>query len=152
MAQDVGELLAAELKSRGWRFAAAESVTAGLVTSRAAQAPEASVWLLGGVIAYSSQVKERQLGVEPGPVINPDTAAQMARGVADLLQAEVAVATTGVGGPDPEEDQPAGTVWVGVYVDGRVSTHHLEISGNPADVCQGAVEQALQLVVDALRR
>ncbi|MDQ3610269.1 MAG: CinA family protein [Actinomycetota bacterium] len=152
MAEDVGERLAAELKVRGWRFAAAESVTAGLVTSRAAQAPEASDWLLGGVVAYSSQVKERQLGVKPGPVINPDTAAQMARGVADLLRAEVAVATTGVGGPDPEEDQPAGTVWVGVYVDGRVSTHRREISGNPADVCQGAVEQALQLVVDALRR
>lgn len=148
---DVGEQLAAGLQARGWRFAAAESVTAGLITSRAAQAPEASEWLLGGVVAYSSQVKERQLGVKPGPVINPDTAAQMARGVADLLRAEVALATTGVGGPDPEEDQPAGTVWVGVYVDGRVSTHRLALSGDPADVCQGAVEQSMQLVVNALR-
>ncbi len=121
MADDVGERLAAELKRTGWRFAAAESVTAGLVTSRAAQAPEASDWLLGG-------------------------------GVAELLRAEVGVATTGVGGPAAEEDQPAGTVWVGVYVDGRLSTHRLGISGDPAEVCQGAVERALDLVVDALRR
>ena len=62
----------------------------------------------------------------------------------------VAVATTGVGGPDPQEGEPAGTVFVGVYVDGEVSTHRLDLPGDPAEVCKGAAERALQLVVDAL--
>lgn len=74
----------------------------------------------------------------------------MADDVGERLAAELN--RTGVGGPDAEEDQPAGTVWVGVYVDGRLSTHRLGISGDPAEVCQGAVERALDLVVDALRR
>lgn len=107
---------------------------------------------VGRARAYATDVKERLLGVEPGPVVNAETAAQMASGVAALLRAEVAVATTGVGGPDPEEGQPAGTVWIGVYVDGKVSTHQLLLAGDPEAVCTGAAEQALQLVVDALRR
>ncbi len=144
----VGEQLADLLQQRDWRLAAAESVTAGLVVERAARAPQASQWRLGGIVAYAAEVKERLLGVAPGPVINAETAAQMARGAATLLRAQVAVATTGVGGPDPEEGQPAGTVWVGVYVD--VSTHRLSLAGDPDAVCHGAAEQALQLVVDAL--
>ncbi|MGI8536904.1 MAG: CinA family protein [Mycobacteriales bacterium] len=110
----MSEQLAELLQQRGWRIATAESVTAGNVVELAAQAPQASSWLLGGLVAYATDVKERPLGVEPGPVVNAETAAQMASGVAALLGAEVAVATTGVGGPDPEEGQPAGTVWVGV--------------------------------------
>lgn len=149
---DMNEQLADLLQQRGWRLATAESVTAGNVVELAAQAPQASSWLLGGLVPTPPDVKERLLGVEPGPVVNAETAAQMASGVAALLRAEVAVATTGVGGPDPEEDQPAGTVWIGVYVDGKVSTHQLLLAGDPEAVCTGAAEQALQLVVDALRR
>lgn len=149
---DMNEQLADLLQQRGWRLATAESVTAGNVVELAAQAPQASSWLLGGLVPTPPDVKERLLGVEPGPVVNAETAAQMASGVAALLRAEVAVATTGVGGPDPEEDQPAGTVWIGVYFDGKVSTHQLLLAGDPEAVCTGAAEQALQLVVDALRR
>jgi nicotinamide-nucleotide amidase len=144
------EQLAQRIQRAGWRLATAESMTAGLVASAAAQAPDASEWLLGGVVAYSSEVKHKLLGVDPGPVVNPETAAQLARGAADLLGAEVAVATTGVGGPDPEEGEPAGTVFVGVYVDGKVTTHRLDLAGDPGEICQGAAEKALQLVVDAL--
>ena len=144
------EQLADRIQRARWRLAAAESMTAGLVASTAAQAPDASDWLLGGVVAYSTEVKHKLLRVDLGPVVNPKTAAQMAKGVADLLGAEVAVATTGVGGPDPQEGQPPGTVFVGVFVDGQVTTHRLDLDGDPGDVCQAAAEQALHLVVDAL--
>ena len=144
--------LADAVTSRGWRVACAESVTAGLVADRLAQAPSASDWFLGGVVAYATEVKARLLQVEPGPVVNAPTAEQMARGVAELLEAQVAVATTGVGGPDPEEGQPAGTVWVGLFVDGDVATERLQLEGDPEDVCTGAAEQALQLLLDRLDR
>lgn len=144
--------LAERLQARQWTFATAESVTAGLVADKAVQGPEASDWMLGGVVAYATETKQRVLGVPPGPVVNPETAAQMARGVADLMSADVTVSTTGVGGPDPEEGQPAGTVWVGVSVGGEITTHCLELDGDPEDICTGAAEEALRLVVAVLRR
>ena len=152
MPDDVKQELAERMQAKGWRFATAESVTAGLVADKAAQGAEASQWFLGGLVAYGTEVKQRLLGVQGDRVVNAETAAQMARGAAELLQADVAVATTGVGGPDPEEDQPAGTVWVAVNIDGDVTTHHLQLDGDPEDVCTGAAEQALRLVVDALTR
>lgn len=150
MSDDTLQRLADAVQQRGWRAASAESVTAGLVANQFAQAPSASDWFLGGVVSYATEVKARMLGVEPGPVVNAETAEQMARGVAQLLHAEVAVATTGVGGPDPQEGEPAGTVWVGVYVDGDVTTHRIHVPGDPEDVCTGAAERALQLLDERL--
>lgn len=147
---EVQQRLAVLVQERGWRFATAESVTAGLVADKAAQGADASTWFLGGLVAYGTDVKQRLLGVQGDRVVNPETAAQMARGVAELLQADVTVATTGVGGPDPTEDQPAGTVWVGVNVRGDVTTHRLQLDGDPEDVCTGAAEEALRLVVERL--
>ncbi|MCW2679197.1 MAG: CinA family protein [Frankiales bacterium] len=143
--------LAQLVQERGWRFATAESVTAGLVADKAAQGAEASAWFLGGLVAYGTEVKQRLLGVQGDRVVNAETAEQMARGVADLLRADVTVATTGVGGPDPAEDQPAGTVWVGVNVDGQVTSHRLQLDGDPERVCTGAADMALRLVVERLR-
>lgn len=150
VADDVVEQLAERLQGRGWTFATAESVTAGLVANRAAQGPQASQWLLGGVVAYATEAKSRVLGVPDGPVVTPETAEQMARGVAELTGADVTVSTTGVGGPDEEEGQPAGTVWVGIRIHGRTATHRLQLAGDPEDICTGAAEQALRLVVEAL--
>jgi nicotinamide-nucleotide amidase len=148
--EDAKQQLADRLREQGWTLATAESVTAGLVANQAAQAPRASEWFMGGLVAWTPRTKQRMLGCPEGPVVNPQTAAQMARGVAELLGTQVAVATTGVGGPDPEEGQPAGTVWVGVYVDGEISTHHLQLDGDPEDVCTGAADAALQLLLDSL--
>ena len=150
MSDDVKQQLAELVQKKGLRFATAESVTAGLVADKAAQGADASEWFLGGLVAYSTEVKQRLLGVQGDRVINAETAEQMARGVAELMHAEVAVATTGVGGPDPQEDQPAGTVWVGVNVEGEVTTHRLQLDGDPEDICTGAAEAALRLVVERL--
>jgi nicotinamide-nucleotide amidase len=147
---DVVQQLAQRIQARGWMFATAESVTAGLIANTAVQGEGASEWLLGGVVAYATEAKQRVLGVAPGPVVNARTAEQMARGAAALTGADVVVSTTGVGGPDAEEGQPAGTVWVGVNVAGEVTTHLLQLDGDPEDVCTGAAEQALRLVVDRL--
>jgi nicotinamide-nucleotide amidase len=147
---DVVQQLAERIQARGWTFATAESVTAGLIANKAVQGQGASDWLLGGVVAYATETKQRVLGVPPGPVVNARTAEQMARGAAALTGADVVVSTTGVGGPDSEEGQPAGTVWVGVDLAGDVTTHLLQLDGDPEDVCTGAAEQALRLVVDRL--
>lgn len=95
-------------------IACAESLTGGQIATILAAAPDSAAWFRGSLVAYSAQVKFEVLGVPPGPVVTEQCAATMAVGVRRLLGADVAVAVTGVGGPDDEEGKPAGTVWIAV--------------------------------------
>src|SRR4051794_19219323 len=114
--------------------AVAESLTGGKVACHLAAAPSSADWFRGGVVAYASEVKFGLLGVPAGPVITEDCAAAMAHGAAGALGADGVVAVTGVGGPDPQEGQPAGTVCFAATYDGttRTETHHFD--GGPEQV------------------
>ncbi len=112
------------LRMLGHTLATAESLTAGLVCATLAAVPGASDVLRGGVVAYASDVKATVLGVDPAViaaygVVSAECAGAMARGAATLLQATWAVSTTGVAGPDRQEDKPVGTVHVAVAGPGR---------------------------------
>lgn len=144
------DAIAGRLGGRDLRLAVAEPLTGGMVASSLAKAPDASSWLAGGVVAYMSGVKHEVLGVEPGPVVTEKAAIQMARGVARLLEADVAVSVTGVGGPDPEEGKPPGTVWVGLCSGDRAEAHHLQLDGDPPAVCEAACDEALRLLEEHL--
>lgn len=104
------------LRDRSMTLATAESLTGGMVGSRICDVPGASDVFLGGVISYSAAVKTSVLGVPEGPVVTEEAARRMAVGVRERLGADVAVATTGVAGPDPAEGQPPGTVCMAVVV------------------------------------
>ena len=131
--------------------AVAESLTGGEIACRLGAAPSSSTWFRGGVVAYSPHVKYEVLGAPEGPVVTPQTAAAMARGVARLMAADVAVAVTGVGGPDDEEGHPAGTVWFGVAVDGEVLTELRHFRGEPDDILRATTAHALRLLLDGVR-
>jgi len=124
--------MAEGLTERGWTVAAAESLTGGRVTPDLSAVEGASDWFLGGLVVYAEELKFRLLGVDPGPVITAETALQMATGATELLGADVAVATTGVGGRGPQEGKPQGTVFIAVCTrEGRsVSEYHP--AGRPA--------------------
>jgi len=98
---DLEQRIASALMGAQRTAAAAESLTGGNVSAGLSAIEGASDWFVGGVVAYASEVKFGLLGVDRGPVINAPTARQMATGVARLLNADFAVATTGVGGPVP---------------------------------------------------
>ena len=109
------ELVVGRLLVRaGWRLAVAESLTGGMVGARLTAVPGASDWFAGGIVAYGSDVKRELLGVGPGPVVSERAAREMALGVARLLGAEIGLSLTGVAGPAPQDDQPAGTVFIGL--------------------------------------
>jgi nicotinamide-nucleotide amidase len=139
--------LAAE---KGLSVAAAESLTSGLIAHRLGAGPNAADWFRGSVVAYQEPVKFEVLGVPEGPVVTAECAEDMARGVARLFAADVAVAATGVGGPDPSEGKPAGTVFVAVAVDGKVDTRQLDLDGDPGEILQDAATHAIELLLDAL--
>lgn len=142
--------LADAFVASGLRIAVAESLTCGRVASALGAGHDAADWLAGGVVAYSANVKFELLGVEPGPVITAACARQLAEGVSRLLRAEVAVGVTGCGGPEPEEDQPPGTVFIAVGLEGRTLERAYEFDGGPEAVLDQTVASALRLVLEAL--
>jgi nicotinamide-nucleotide amidase len=130
--------------------AAAESLTSGLIASRLGAGPDASEWFRGSVVAYQESVKFDVLGVPHGPVVTPDCAEAMARGVARLLSAEVAVAATGVGGPEPSEGKPAGTVYLALVVGESATVRELELGGDPEQILEATAVHALELLASGL--
>ncbi len=148
--QDLVEAIARRLGEAHLTVAAAESLTSGLVTSELGKGPDASTWLTGGVVAYSADVKRAVLDVSPGPVVSARCAEEMAAGVARLLGADVAISTTGSGGPDPMDGREPGTVFVGWWRAGRSGHREHRFEGDPAAVVEQSVRSSLALLHDVL--
>jgi PncC family amidohydrolase len=128
-------------------LAVAESLTGGLLALRVTQAPGSGELFRGGVVAYLTGVKHEVLGVPDGPVISTACAEAMAAGVARLLGADVALATTGVAGPEPQEGQPVGTAVVGYCIKGETSSHRLRLPVmDPDDIREATVDIGLTLL------
>jgi nicotinamide-nucleotide amidase len=142
MESAVGELLV----SRQATLGVAESLTGGLIAARLTAVAGASSWFRGGVVSYDSGVKHRVLGVAAPRVVTPEAAREMASGVARLLDATVGLAVTGVAGPTEQEDQPVGTVWVGLSIDGVDDAVGLQVPGDRDRVRQMTVISALDLL------
>ena len=134
-------------RSRHLRVAVAESLTSGALASAVGAGEGASTWFGGGVVAYLSEVKERVLGfpADQDPT-SAECAEQLARGARDLLDADLCVSTTGVGGPDAEDGHPAGTVFLGWATRDEVGHRRLALDGEPDEVLDATVEAAVQLL------
>ena len=140
--------IAQRLLSRGLSLGLAESLTGGLIASRLVNVAGASQWFRGGVVSYASEVKFDLLGVTPGPVVSASAAEEMARGARDLLKCDVALAVTGVAGPDEQDGQGPGTVFVGLALGDEVSHVALRVPGDRTRVRSYSAIGAL----DVLRR
>ena len=145
---EIAERIGRAALAAGLRVAVAESLTSGAIAGALGAATEASSWFAGGVVAYAADVKFKVLDVDPGPVVTPRCAAQLARGVARLLGADVAVAVTGVGGPEPDEGHPAGTVYAAVHYLSTEHVRHNVFEGDPAQVVAQATFHALRMLHD----
>jgi nicotinamide-nucleotide amidase len=115
-----------------------------------AKAEGSGDWLRGGVVAYASEVKRDLLGVAAAKVVSAAAAEQMARGALDVLGADVAVAVTGVGGPDPQDGEPPGTVWIGLADAQGANAELLQGSGGPEEICQQTIDAAIDRLLARL--
>lgn len=149
-ADDLARRIAEIARQRDITVGVAESLTGGLVSSALARAEGASEWFDGGVVAYGRSVKHELLGVRPGPVVSEEAAVDMAEGTVRVLGVDVAVAVTGAGGPDPQDGQPPGTVWLAAHVDGETRTRQLDLDGDPPEICHDSVVAALDHLLTAL--
>ncbi|HEV3186952.1 MAG TPA: competence/damage-inducible protein A [Acidimicrobiales bacterium] len=142
------DVVAKLLLARGLTLAVAESLTGGLIASRLVNVAGASKWFRGGVVSYASQVKFDVLGVPEGPVVSAEAAEAMASGVRKLLGADVGLSVTGVAGPEEQDGQVAGTVFVGIDLGDRVENVALRLPGDRPRVRAYSAISAL----DVLRR
>lgn len=143
------------LDARGWSIAAAESLTGGRVTATLVDVPGASAHVRGGIVAYATDLKTSALGVEADLLaargaVDPAVAEQMAQGVRRVLRADVGLATTGVAGPDPQDGQPVGTVFVSAATPETTVVTSLDLSGTRDEIRTGAVLAVLDLALRLL--
>ena len=134
------------LRERGLSLGLAESVTGGLVAGRLTNVPGASDVFRGSIVSYSSAVKFDLLGVPQGPVVSEAAAAAMARGAQRVLHCDVALALTGVAGPDEQDDMPVGTLCVAIAIGGEVHSRTLRMPGQREQMRQMSVISALDLL------
>jgi nicotinamide-nucleotide amidase len=134
------------LRASGRTLATAESVTGGLVGGRLTDVPGASDVFRGAIVSYASDVKRDLLGVPDGPVVSEEAAAVMATAVRTLLGADFGLSLTGVAGPDPQDGQPPGTLWIGVADGDAVATHLVRLPGQRQQMREFSVITALDLL------
>lgn len=146
LAEEIAELLQAQGRS----VAVAESLTSGRIATRLGAAPSAATWFRGCLVSYHDEVKHEVLDVDDGPVVTDSAARQMASGVARLLGADLAVATTGAGGPDGQDGQPPGTVFIGLHAGDDVQCREFHFEGEPPEVLDQTTEAALEMLRAAL--
>ncbi len=141
------------------RLAVAESCTGGWVAKACTDLPGSSGWFDGGVVTYSNQAKAEILGVGVDTLtrtgaVSEATVREMAAGVLDRFGADLAVAVSGIAGPDGgQQGKPVGTVWFAWAFDRgdqreiRAEVHLFE--GDREAVRRQAVALALAGVLDA---
>ncbi|MDX3529980.1 nicotinamide-nucleotide amidohydrolase family protein [Streptomyces sp. ID05-39B] len=151
------------LTVRGETLAVAESLTGGLVAAEITSVPGASKVFRGSVTAYATSLKHELLGVDADLLaargaVDAQVAAQMAAGVRRALGADWGVATTGVAGPDAQDGQPVGTVFVAVEgpsgpdagsaSGGKVEA--LRLNGSRAEIRRESVRSVLAVLLREL--
>jgi nicotinamide-nucleotide amidase len=142
----------------GRRVAAAESCTGGLMAARLTERAGSSGYVVGGVVAYANEAKSELLGVDPALIerhgaVSPQVADAMAAGALERLDADTAVAITGVAGPGGgSEAKPVGYVcWSVKLADGATLARDVRLPGDRAEIRDRATTVGMHLLRRLLR-
>ena len=151
--------VATHLLRAGLSLAVAESCTGGWVTKACTDLPGSSGWLRGGVVAYSNEAKVSLLGVREETLrragaVSEAVVREMAVGALDRFGGDVAIAVSGIAGPDgAQPGKPVGTVWLAWAFDSddqrEVRAEVRVFGGDREAVRRQAVARALAGVLDA---
>jgi nicotinamide-nucleotide amidase len=148
----VEEIVLDACREQGLTLATAESCTGGMVAERLTSVPGSSQVFLGGVVAYADEVKAAELSVpqevlERHGAVSAETAAAMAAGARARLGADVAVAVTGIAGPDGgSEEKPVGLVYLRAESPSASRSADFVFPGDREGIRRRAAVTALHLV------
>ena len=156
---ELAEKVLNAFRTEGKMLATAESCTGGMVAAALTDIAGSSTVVERGFVTYSNRAKAQLLGIDPAVIeahgaVSREVAEAMARGALAQSATDVAVAVTGIAGPDGgSADKPVGLVWFGLAAVGTpTTTDHVVFKGNRADVRRQATEKALALLLDGLNR
>lgn len=146
-----------QLCSERLTLAVLESCTGGLLSAAITGSPGAGDCFVGGIVAYATEAKKR-VGVDPVIVdthgaVSRQTAEAMASAVRERLQADIGIGVTGVAGPGTQEGVSVGVVFIAID-GGRAAKGRSKLNnftGEPAEIKQQAVDEALHLLEEALK-
>ena len=148
----IGELL----RAHRLKLATAESCTGGLIASRITDVPGSSDYFVGGVAAYAYEAKVALLRVSWNTLqtfgaVSRETVLEMARGVREVLQADIAISVSGIAGPGGGlPDKPVGTTWIGLSAQDGEWARIFRFEGNRLQNKSLSADAALQLLIDYL--
>jgi nicotinamide-nucleotide amidase len=144
------ELVGQLLRAREARLATAESCTGGWIAKCLTDMPGSSAWFEYGFVTYGDNAKQTMLAVDPELIerhgaVSREVAEAMAVAARAVSGADLAVAVTGIAGPDGgTEDKPVGTVWLAWLGPGRrAATRLAQFTGDRADIRRQTVAAAL---------
>lgn len=146
--RNVGLLLKAESKT----IATAESCTGGYIAHLITSVAGSSAYYKGSVISYANEVKINELGVLPETLKNHGAVSeacvkQMAEGVRKKLNTDIAIATSGIAGPDGgTKDKPVGTVWIAVSTENETIAQMYQMGDHRERTIQRTAIAALDMV------
>lgn len=144
------------LRERGLMLGTAESCTGGLIGASLTEVPGSSHWFKGGMIVYANELKEDLLGIDSALLIrcgavSGETARAMASGALYRLGCDIAVAATGIAGPEGgTPDKPVGTVYLGLAYRNTVTHRLCRFHGSRRQIQEKTAQTAMDMVRRAL--
>lgn len=148
-------------RAAGWRIVTAESCTAGWIAKALTDVPGSSQWIDSGYVAYSNTAKMRDVGVSARTLaehgaVSEATVREMANGALRATGVEMAIAVSGIAGPDGgTPEKPVGTVWFAITTpeaQGPAAVcERRHFIGDRDQVRRQSVDHALRLALRLLR-
>jgi nicotinamide-nucleotide amidase len=138
--ETMDSVVAALFRDKGLSLSLAESCSGGLVAKRITDIPGSSAYFQEGSVTYSNAAKMRILGVSPQLLeekgaVSSEVAMAMARGMRKLSGSDIALAVTGVAGPDGgTPEKPVGTVFIALAAHSCCQAKRYQFFGNRAEI------------------
>lgn len=151
--EELGNLL----KSKKLSLSTAESCTGGGVAASITSVAGSSEYFMGGIVAYSNDVKVSLLHVssetlEKYGAVSRETVMEMAAGAMNTLKTDCAIATSGIAGPGGGSlEKPVGTIWIAVAYKNEIVTVMQTGDNGRAKNVQNAIQNAMDLLIEILK-
>lgn len=144
-----------KLKEKNLTISTAESLTAGLLSSKLAEIEGASKVFKGGIVAYQNEVKENILNIDSKTIdkyssVSREVAILMAENVRKKLKTDLGVSTTGVAGPGLVGDKKIGTVFVAISFSEHNMCLELNLSGDRQSIREESCRKLFELILEKL--
>ena len=144
------------LKKSGCALSVAESCTGGLLSHKITSIPGSSDYFMGGIVAYSNDLKKKILKVPGGTLrkfgaVSKETAIAMARGAQENIGSDIAAAITGIAGPNGgSKAKPVGTVFIAIADKKSAGCRRFLFRGKRDAIKLAASNNALKMLIEFL--